>query len=220
MARKNLDLQNKRFGLLLAKSEPYCKNGHVCYICRCDWGGEKEVRAEALVHGKVKSCGCLLHKPTAQKHGMYQTRLYGCWKAMKARCMIKSNIAYDNYGGRGITVCDEWLDDFRAFESWALTNCYTDELTLDRIDVNGNYEPANCRWATTLEQANNTRRNVRVVFNGESFTIAEWARKSNIDESALRGRLSRGWSIEKALSTPVDLRFGKKTRRKNASEIF
>ena len=124
------------------------------------------------------------------------------WRAMKERCYNSKCEAYHNYGGRGIIVCDEWLHNFKAFYDWSITNGYRDDLTIDRIDVNGNYEPSNCRWVTRLTQANNQRTNHLITYKGETHTMAEWAKIKHISYGALRQRLYRKWSIEKALNTP------------------
>jgi hypothetical protein len=123
---------------------------------------------------------------------------------MKDRCRYKTNDNYERYGGRGIRVCEEWLADYINFYNWAINNGYKEGLTLDRIDSNKNYEPDNCRWATYKEQANNTRRNNFITYNGETHTLTEWAEKLGIKRSTLNTRIHRQhWDIEKALTTPL-----------------
>ena len=137
------------------------------------------------------------------KNNPRKTRLYSIYKGMKDRCRYKSNDNYNRYGGRGIRVCEEWLSDFMSFYNWALKNGYKDNLTLDRIDSNGNYEPSNCRWQTYKEQANNTRRNHFITFNNETHTLTQWAEKIGMKRSTLSNRITvKKWSIEKALTTP------------------
>jgi hypothetical protein len=119
---------------------------------------------------------------------------------MKDRCYRHKNNQYKDYGGRGISVCDEWLNNFQAFYDWAMSHGYKEELTIDRIDNNGNYEPSNCRWATRKEQNNNTRRNRRVEFNNESHTVKEWCDMLGITQSVFYHRLARGWTVEEALT--------------------
>ena len=108
---------------------------------------------------------------------------------------------YKRYGGRGITICDEW-NDYNTFRDWALSNGYSDNLSIDRIDVNGNYEPSNCRWVDGIIQANNVRNNRIITFENSTYTMAEFARKIGISYSSLQHRLDRGWSIDKIAQTP------------------
>jgi len=138
--------------------------------------------------------------------GMSNTRIYRCWNRMKHRCYNVNNKDYKHYGGRGITVCDEWLDDilgFTNFYYWAMSSGYSDDLTIDRIDVNGNYEPSNCRWATIFEQRNNMRSNVVLTYNGETHNLKQWADKLGLVYRALCSRYERGWSVEDILETPI-----------------
>lgn len=147
---------------------------HARYLCKCECGNEIKVRGHDLRTGNTKSCGCLKKETSVLvniTHGMGNTRLYRIWRGMKQRCKCESQASYKNYGGRGITVCDEWENDFKTFYDWAMVNGYKDNLTIDRKDVNGNYEPSNCKWATYKEQANN-RRNRRVEKYRESKSCA------------------------------------------------
>lgn len=139
-------------------------------------------------------------KNPSYKHGESHTsRLYGIWTSMKKRCHKSYDPSYARYGARGIRVCDEWFDDYIAFRDWALANGYKDGLTIDRIDVNGNYEPDNCRWATNREQCNNRRNNVRLEYNGETHTMAEWSRILNVPVATIKARKRKGWSTEEIL---------------------
>lgn len=137
------------------------------------------------------------------KHNMSKTRLYRTWAGVKQRCLNPKDTAYEYYGGRGIKVCQEWIDSFETFKSWAELNGYSDSLTIDRKDVDGNYEPSNCRWITQKQQANNQRNNNLITYNRSTKTMAEWCECLNMDRRAIDGRLRRGWSIEKAFSVPI-----------------
>lgn len=162
--------------------------------CLCDCGNEVEDLASKIKNGKKLSCGCTKEKNTG-------TRLYRIWKGMKTRCYNLNAFKYDRYGGRGITVCDEWKNNFLNFKQWAYKNGYRDDLTIDRINNDGNYEPLNCRWVTMKEQSNNRENNYIIVYNGESHTLAEWSKKTGIKVITLWDRINLlGWSIEKALT--------------------
>lgn len=173
--------------------------GNSNYLCRCDCGNLKIADSYYLRNDITRNCGCSIKRYTidlgikkgSYKHGKYKTRLYSIYAAMKNRCFNKKARAYKYYGGRGITVCDEWKNDFMSFYNWAISNGYKDNLSIDRIDVNGNYEPNNCRWATYLQQANNTRKCVYIQYNDERHTISEWARILHIDKETMRERLRR-----------------------------
>lgn len=121
---------------------------------------------------------------------------------MIQRCTNPKNTSYERYGAKGVAVCDEWLDDFMNFYNWAMANGYRDDLTIDRIDNEKGYSPDNCRWATEKEQAYNKKSNRNLTYKGKTMTMAEWAKVIGISSSSLFGRMKRGWSVEKALSTP------------------
>ena len=133
------------------------------------------------------------------KHGMSGTRLHHIWKSMKQRCNDPKCKNYKNYGAKGISVCGEW-NDFEVFANWSFKNGYSDELTIDRIDSNGNYEPSNCRWASYKIQENNRSSNRHIELNGISHTLAEWSDITGIKIATIHARLKRGWNPEKALS--------------------
>lgn len=139
-----------------------------------------------------------------KKQNPRKTRLYSIYRGMKDRCQRKTNDNYNRYGGRGIKVCEEWLSDFMAFYNWAINNGYKDNLTIDRINSNGNYEPSNCRWQTYKEQANNTRKNNFITFNNETHSLSQWAEILGMKRSTLTTRIHRQhWDIAKALTTPI-----------------
>lgn len=149
--RKYLDISGQKFGKLTAISRAENNDhGRTVWLCKCDCGNEKLILQGALRQGLTKSCGCL-------RHGQRGTRLYNIWAHMKQRCNDPNSNRYRLYGAKGITVCAEWSSDFMAFHDWARENGYDDSLTIDRINVNGNYEPHNCRWIPASEQSKNRR---------------------------------------------------------------
>ena len=205
---KQLNLTGKRFGKLVAiKTTGKTKNGAYLWQCKCDCGNEIIANVGNLKNGHTKSCGCLRVdrcKTNFTKHGLEHTRLYGIWSDMRLRCYDEKNIAYHRYGGRGITICDEWKNDVKAFYDWATANGYKDSLTIERIDNDGNYCPENCRWATVKEQASNRRSNILVTHNGKTQTMKEWAHEVGIPYKAVWARMQKlGWSAERALTEPV-----------------
>lgn len=203
-----LDLLGRSFGRLVVISQAESKYGKSRWLCRCECGATTVVVGSDLVSGHTQSCGCLGREAGARngsasaKHRLGQSRLYHIWQSMKQRCSNPRHKSYHSYGGRGISVCDAWLDDFLRFRSWALANGHQKDLTLDRIDNDGNYEPGNCRWVTWAGQATNRRTNRLITHSGEPKTLADWARTAGIGITTLHARLAAGWSIEHALSTP------------------
>ena len=155
--------------------------------------------------------GCFKCRKTTQTHGASKTRLYGIWINMKERCYSPNNEAYSRYGGRGITVCGEWKEDFPAFQKWALSHGYKKSLSIDRINNDKGYSPNNCRWATDRRQALNRRSNRIISYEGKSLPIEEWGKKLGGSGGAIDLRLKRGWNIGKALTTPI-----RKIHRKGA----
>lgn len=197
------DITGQRFGrLTVIKYVGIGKHGYATWLCKCDCGNTKIVSGHCLRRGNTHSCGCLA-KESRYVHGMKGTRLYNIWQNMKCRCYNKNHPAYPNYGGRGITICDEWRHDFSAFHDCAMSHGYADGLTIERIDNDGNYTPDNCRWATRFEQSQNTRRNRIIEMDGERKTLAEWARQYNLNYCTVISRINKhGWTPEKALKTP------------------
>lgn len=138
-------------------------------------------------------------------HGGTGTRLHKIWLSMRERCYRVNHTYYKNYGGRGIKICDEW-QTFESFRDWAMSHGYADNLTIDRIDYDGDYSPDNCRWSTMKEQQNNKRSNRVVAYRGKKYTLTELAEKSGLKKTTLKERLNMGWSVEDAVNRPVRLR--------------
>ena len=199
------DMTGNKYGRLTAIKRVH-KDGfnRVCWLSKCDCGNELIVTSDNLRNGHTKSCGCLKEE-TSRKllttHGLSETRMYKIYKDMKTRTTNKNCPEYKNYGGRGIKICDEWLSDFRKFYYWSINNGYKDELTIDRIDVNGNYEPSNCRWTTQKVQQNNRTNNHNITYNGETHTMKQWAERLGIKYKTLERRINAyHLTIEKAFT--------------------
>lgn len=194
------DLTGCRVGRLTVLS----KETQNVWKCICDCGNIAFVRSCHLTSEHTKSCGCLQKERASQsatKHGKSIERIAGIWYGMRKRCYNKNRPEFKNYGGRGIKICDEWKDDFQAFYDWAMSNGYSDDLTIDRIDVNGNYEPSNCRWISNREQQNNRRTSHLLTYDGETHTLKDWAKIKGINYSTLRGRINvYKWDVSKALN--------------------
>ncbi len=170
-------------------------NAKPLYICRCLCGKTREVSEYDLLSGHIKSCGCLHKKYNFSN----KERLYQIWKNMRRRCSDSTNKRWNSYGGKGIKVCEEW-NDYRVFREWSLSHGYSDVLSIDRIDINGNYCPENCRWADAKTQANNTSRNVYFVYKGERLTKSQLAEKLGLSYCALQHRLDRGWDWDRIIN--------------------
>lgn len=199
--RDFVDMTGKRIGILtvIGKSDVKSSNRHLCWTCQCDCGKIVVVSGNSLRMGVTNSCGCVglakLRK-RATTHGKSDTRTYNTWKMMLKRCNKSTWKAYKHYGGRGIKVCERW-SSFENF--YADMGDRPEGMTLDRIDVNGNYEPSNCRWATWQEQMNNRRDNRRLKIDGRSVTVTEAGRLTGISSATIRNRLINGASDEEAI---------------------
>lgn len=207
---KLIDLTGKRFGRLTVIERSSEKNQCSSkWICECDCGNVVSVYSHNLRQGTTVSCGCYnlerLHNDKRHlTHGLGNHPIYETWCHMKTRCCNPNATGYENWGGRGITICDEWKEDFVQFYDWSITHGWREGLTIDRIDNDGPYSPDNCRWVTPKEQANNTRRNHILEFNGKRHTISEWSEITGIDRNVICKRITTlGWTEEKALTTPV-----------------
>lgn len=204
--QKSEDLTGKRFGKLTVISKAENIGDSVSWNCICDCGKTKVIRGYSLKNGDTKSCGCLHNEIVKQKlniHGSSNNRLYRIWRCMKNRCERQNDVGYKLYGGRGISVCKEWSESFILFSNWAILNGYQNDLTIDRINVNGNYEPSNCRWITIKEQQNNKRNNLYITYNGKTHTATEWASLIGINEYTLIWRKKHGWSDKDCIEKPI-----------------
>lgn len=211
MSKKSFkDLTGKQFGewtvLELCGKNKYMER---LWKCKCSCGAIAEVTSRSLIGGYSKSCRNCAYKKNGEnqkKHGMSRSRVYKIYNGMLNRCYNKNNYTFEHYGGRGITVCDEWMGEygFKNFYEWSLENGYEPTLTIDRIDVNGNYEPNNCRWADAKTQANNKRNNINITYNGKSQTLAQWSKELEINFYTLYARIEkRNWNIERAFTTKI-----------------
>lgn len=188
------DLTGKRFGRLLITELSHIKNKCAYWKGICDCGNEKITNSKSLQNGHCKSCGCIRSETTRDlkmSHGMTKTTEYGIWINMKARCYRKQSTSYKNYGGRGIKVCDRWLNSFENFIS-DMGLKPSKRHSIDRIDVNGDYNPENCRWATTEQQFRNKRTALLLEIDGEVKTITEWARWFDISYCTVYKRKKKG----------------------------
>ena len=203
-------LIGERFGRLIVIGEVgRTKRMQRLWLCKCDCGNTKILTTGVLKNGAVKSCGCLRSEMVSNKnyrHGMSETKIYKTWKSMKYRCFNSNADEYERYGGRGITICKDWLI-FENFCNWAMQNGYDDSLTIDRIDNDGNYEPNNCRWISLRKQMRNKSINRKLTYKGETKCLIEWAEYFEINPSTIRTRIDRyGWPVEKALETPARIK--------------
>ena len=205
--KKFMDLEGMKFEKLTPIGFAGVKNRKTFWYCKCDCGNVKIVMSSALKVGSIRSCGCL-NKGVARRviHGYCpkynETKVYRCWSSMLGRCRNQNQKKYPDYGARGITICERWLESFQNF----LDDMGEPPigLTLDRIDVNGNYCPENCRWATRKEQANNRRSNHSLTYNGKTQNISQWAKEIGIRDATLRARIGQlKGSAEKALTTGI-----------------
>lgn len=201
------DLTGQKFNRLtvirfLEPSERECKTR--CWLCRCDCGNEVQVNASKLKTGHTRSCGCLVNEHIGSLNKKYEysnKRLYAVYAAMVGRCTDPNSKRYHHYGGRGIKVCDSWLNSYDEFAKWAYDNGYDPlakhgECTLDRIDVNGNYEPNNCRWISNAEQQLNRRNNHLISYNGKTQTVKEWCVELGLPETKVRWHLQKGETLD------------------------
>ena len=204
-----IDLTGQKIGkLTVLQRVENTKQGQTRWLCQCDCGEQTIVHGQNLRYGKTQSCGCnrrIAPVIAHTTHGGRHTRIYKKWVAIKSRCYNEKATGYKYYGGRGITMCDRWRDSFEAFYEDVSTLPHFEEegYSLDRVNNDGNYEPNNVRWASVEEQQNNKRSNHLLTYGEQTQTIAQWAKEIGCDQRTLCNRLWRGWSVEKALFTPI-----------------
>jgi hypothetical protein len=196
----SVDITGEIFNQLTALKYLFSKNNKQYWLFKCECGNEKTARKDRVTSGIVKSCGCQSKDTRFQIiHGIpNKDRTYRSWRRMKTRCLNKNYQDYENYGGRGIKICDRWIDSFENFLNDMGERPL--KMTLDRIDVNGNYEPKNCRWATHEQQCNNTRNNVFIIWNGRTQTIMQWAKELNIPYARIRYFNKKGQTLEEIIA--------------------
>lgn len=197
------DLTGKKFGrlLVLSMAERIKGNVHIAWNCICDCGVIKSVFGSNLKRGLTKSCGCIHREELVKRnttHNLSNESLYGTWHQMIERCYNTKNVNFHNYGGRGIVVCERWLNSVENFINDM--GIRPEGYSLDRIEVNGNYEPNNCKWSSVKEQLNNKRDNRLINFNGETLNVTQWSEKLNINPKTIDSRLRRGKSLDRVLS--------------------
>lgn len=197
MKKVKNDLTGQRFGRLTVIGIDDRNTKKTFYYCQCDCGEIKSVRSDSLICGAIRSCGCMKKEQDRKNlaanhsHKMSKTRPYEIWQGMKGRCYNPHDARYDRYGGRGITVCDEWKEDFSVFYEWALQNGYSDDLTIDRIDNDKGYFPDNCRWASQQEQSRNRGSNVKITIGNAKKTLTEWCEIFELDYKTILARYHR-----------------------------
>jgi len=209
MGPRRINMKGQKFNRLTVVKFSHVQNGNAHWVCSCECGNKTTVSRSSLKRETIKSCGCLRKEIGRKKflknpnnHGLRCHPLYDVWDAMKQRCTNPNSLSFRYYGARGISVCDEWINDPVAFIDWAKRNGYKMGLEIDRRNNDGNYCPENCRFVTRKENMNNKRGNKIIFFNGMELTLSQWADKIGITYNSLTGRLNRGWTIQKALSTP------------------
>ena len=203
---KLVNLVGKKYGRLLVIEKADSLNGNTRWLCECDCGNKRIVHGTSLKTGNTTSCGCYKTENAKRLYSSVRQNdkhLYGVWNGIKQRCRNVNNKSYNNYGGRGIDIIDEWADNYEAFYNWAIKNGYKRGMEIDRIDNNGNYCEENCRFVTKETQANN-KRNVKLyTINGVTKSLPQWCREYGKDYFLIRQRVYKlGWTIEKALLTP------------------
>lgn len=198
LAEKKRIMPGRRFGRLVVSGYAHTQKGNHYWLCKCDCGGGVNVSTTNLMNGHVASCGCFKSELNTT-HDMTGTRVYKAWINMKSRCENPAATSYEYYGGRGVSVCERW-QKFEAFFD-DMGHPPSPAHSLDRIDPDGNYEPDNCRWATSTEQVRNRRNNVILTFDGHTRCLSEWSHVTGIPYRTLLNRVRRNWKAERVLAT-------------------
>lgn len=197
---KGIDITGQKYGRLTAIKISGKRGRERVWLCQCECGNQVEVTRGKLRSGHTRSCGCLfldMMTQTRTTHGKSKTKFYHMYRTMITRCENPNHKNYADYGGRGISVCNEWRDSFEVFEKWSMGNGWKPGLTIDRIDNNGNYEPENCRWVNHHIQGLNKRNNCLITINGRTQTLQEWANETGINRTTIASRIHRSkWSGE------------------------
>lgn len=190
-----VDLTGKKFGrLTVVRRAGSTTNKAATWLCLCDCGNEKVVSSTHLISGATTSCGCYQKQRASESnvtHGASRSRLYNEWQHIKKRCYNPNASNYKFYGGRGITMCNEWRESFEVFKEWSMAHGYSDSLTLDRIDASKDYTPENCRWVTQFIQACNRSINRIVTYHGQSDVYEVMCRKLNVNTGTIRSRMKK-----------------------------
>lgn len=199
------DLTGKKFGYLTVISRAEnAKNGAARWNCLCKCGNLTVVPTHRLNNGQCQSCGCKKLESHNKVHGMTKTDIHNKWLSMKQRCFDKNHSSYKRYGALGITVCDEWKDNFINFRDWSYENGYKEGMSLDRIDNSKGYFPGNCRWVTWKDQCNNRRSNIKITYQGKAQNLKQWCDELKINYKFVYQRMRKsGLTFEDAISKPL-----------------
>lgn len=204
-----IDITGKKFNRLTVVEISHRHNSEIYWKCKCDCGTFTTVSSKGIRYGKTKSCGCFHREQVSKRtttHGMTGTQEYIAWYNIKARCYNKNHVSYANYGGRGIVICDRWLESFQNFfDDMGLKP--SKAYTIERLDNSEPYSPENCKWATYTEQANNKRNNHLVTIGNETKTTGQWAKVFNISPVTICSRVNRKWTLFDSITTPGDKRY-------------
>ena len=208
MVYNAIDLTGQKIGFLTVLQRlPQYTHKKTYYKCKCDCGKEIITYYGNLASGHTKSCGCYMKKLASEMfstHRKSSTVLYKRWSGIKERCYSPNSTKYYRYGARGIKMCDEWKNDFIKFYDWSINNGFSENLTIDRIDVNGDYCPENCKWSNNIEQANNKTNSRFITYKGKTQTVAQWSRETGVAYDNIIARLRLGWDVDSIFTKPAD----------------